>query len=497
MSTEIVMPKLGESLVEGKISRWLKREGDQIGLNEPILEIETDKVSTEIPASTAGTLLKIAVPEGMTVRVGEVLGIIGDASELVSSVSQSDAAMVEATLPGPESIHATPAAAAISPVAARLVAEHRIDPGPIKGSGPGGRIMKEDVTPHIDRVMRQPSTAVAIAEAASGERYAGLISPLVSRLVARYNVDLSAVAGSGRGGRVRKMDVLGYLSTLGIVPNEAELAAEISAAGQVSVPQAPVTLPQSPESRALVPSPAATSTSAASQPSLLAADTLLPHTAMRRSIAEHMVRSVRTSPHVTTMMEADLSAVVAHRTANKAAYGQQGVHLTFTAYFIVAAAAALRHHPLANASWREDGMQLHHSIDVGMATALDNNGLIVPVIRQVTEKSLLGVARSVNDLASRARANQLKPDEISGATFTVTNHGTTGSLMATPIINQPQSAILGVGAIVDRVIAIRGAIAIRPMVYLSLSFDHRILDGASADRFLSDIKKRLESWESA
>jgi 2-oxoisovalerate dehydrogenase E2 component (dihydrolipoyl transacylase) len=221
---------------------------------------------------------------------------------------------------------------------------------------------------------------------------------------------------------------------------------------------------------------------------------------VRRAIAEHMVYSKHTSPHVTTVMEADLSRVVAHREANKAQFARDGANLTFTAYFVAATVAALKAFPLVNSSWSEEGIVLHKEINVGMATSLGEAGLIVPVIKNADGLSLLGVARAVNDLANRARSRQLKPDEVKGGTFTITNHGTSGSLFATPVINQPQCGILGVGAIQKRVVVINDdggsadAIAIRPMAYLSLTFDHRILDGAIADYFLGKVVEYLQNW---
>jgi 2-oxoglutarate dehydrogenase E2 component (dihydrolipoamide succinyltransferase) len=231
----------------------------------------------------------------------------------------------------------------------------------------------------------------------------------------------------------------------------------------------------------------------------LPGDEILPLSPVRRAIAEHMVFSERTAPHVTTVMEADLSRVVAHRQANKAAFARAGANLTFTAYFAAAATAALKAFPLVNASWSEAGIVIHHTVQLGLAASLGEAGLIVPVIKGAESLSLLGLAQAINDLAERARARQLKPDEVRGGTFTITNHGITGSLFAAPIINQPQCAILGVGAIQKRAVVIsdplgNDALAIRPMVYLSLTFDHRILDGALADQFLSEVVKLLQNW---
>jgi 2-oxoglutarate dehydrogenase E2 component (dihydrolipoamide succinyltransferase) len=227
---------------------------------------------------------------------------------------------------------------------------------------------------------------------------------------------------------------------------------------------------------------------------------IVPLTAVRRAIAEHMVMSKHTSPHVTTVMEVDLSRVVAHRQENKAAFARDGVNLTFTAYFVSAAVAALKAYPIVNSSWDAQGVLLHRNIHIGMATSLGEEGLIVPVIKHADGFSLLGLARTINDLAARARAKKLQPDEVKGGTFTITNHGTSGSLFATPIINQPQCAILGVGAVQKRVVVISDqnlgdSIAIRPMAYVTLTFDHRILDGAIADYFLGKLVETLSNWQ--
>ena len=223
-------------------------------------------------------------------------------------------------------------------------------------------------------------------------------------------------------------------------------------------------------------------------------DQLIKHTTMRKSIAEHMVMSKRTSPHVLTVMEADMSRVAKHRAANKSAFEKDGVNLTFTAYFMTAIVAGLKAFPIVNSSWSDEGVLIHKNINIGMATSLGEEGLIVPVIKGADNHSLLAMARSVNDLANRARNKKLQPDEVKGGTFTLTNHGISGSLFAFPVINQPQCGILGIGAMQKRVIVIDDAIAIRPMVYMSFVFDHRILDGASADWFLAKVKETLENW---
>jgi 2-oxoglutarate dehydrogenase E2 component (dihydrolipoamide succinyltransferase) len=274
---------------------------------------------------------------------------------------------------------------------------------------------------------------------------------MVARLAAEHNIDLRLIPGTGKGGRITKLDIERWIASGG-------------------VPQ---------------PHPAFAG---------IQAGTMIKHTPVRRSIAKHMLNSKQTSPHVSTFIEVDMSRVWAHRIANKTAFANQGVKLTFTAYFVSAIVSALQAYPLVNSSWSEEGLILHPEINIGMAVSLDAAGLIVPVIKQAAQLDLLGTARAVNDLAERARSKQLQPDEVRGGTFTITNHGTSGSLFATPIINQPQCGILGAGAIQKRAVVVDDAIAIRPMVYLSLTFDHRILDGAIADYFLAMIKQILEEW---
>lgn len=444
MPIQVVMPKMGESVEEGTLTRWLKAKGELVEEYEPLLEVNTDKVDTEIPSPADGTLLEILVPEGTTVRAGTVLALIGSAGEAPSGSNGT-----------PEEPQAAVPAAALAPAPAAaegLAVEH--------------------------------SPAAPAAEARSAARSPGrdpalgFISPVVAKIAREQNVDLAQVKGTGQRGRITKQDVLNYLAAPKAPP-------------KISQPAPPAPLPPTPLSpSSLTPNP---------PPAILPGE-VIPLTPVRRSIAEHMVLSKHTSPHVTTVMEADLSQVAAHRQANLAAFSRDGANLTFTAYFIAAAVAALKAYPIVNSSWSEQGIQVHRSLNIGMATSLGEAGLIVPVIKNADSLSLLGLARTINDLASRARSRQLKPDEVKGGTFTITNHGISGSLFATPIINQPQCAILGVGLIQKRVVVVSDpaagdSIAIRPMVYLSLTFDHRILDGASADIFLGKVVELLENGE--
>jgi 2-oxoglutarate dehydrogenase E2 component (dihydrolipoamide succinyltransferase) len=417
------MPQLGESVTEATLTKWLKSVGEEVAEFEALIEVNTDKVDTEIPAPASGVLLSTLVEEGRTVQVGTLLAWIGQPGESIPGAgtpteAEQVAAQAAATVPGEAAVGRS----ALSTLAADLQATGEAAPG----------------------------------------RELGFISPVVSRMAAEHHLDLHQIPGSGLNGRITKQDVLAYLENK---PAAAPLP-----------PPAP---------------PAA--------PVLPGESTLIPHTPIRRAIAEHMVLSERTSPHVTTVMEVDLSRVVAHRSAHKEAFAGDGINLTFTAYFIAAIVAGLRAYPQVNSSWTDEGLLVHRHIHIGMATSLGEEGLIVPVIKDADSLSLLGLARTVNDLANRARAKKLQPDEVKGGTFTITNHGISGSLFAAPIINQPQCGILGVGAVQKRPVvisdkALGDVIAIRPMAYLSFTFDHRILDGASADHFLARVVEYLQNY---
>jgi pyruvate/2-oxoglutarate dehydrogenase complex dihydrolipoamide acyltransferase (E2) component len=433
MPTQVIMPQLGESIVEGTVVKWLKAPGEKIANFESLLEVETDKVVTEIPSPAEGTLLAALVPEGTTVKVGTIIAWIGQAGEHipVSSVPVSSASA--SSVPEPDG-----------------------------------------AMPELAGNFGMPIRT----------RELGFISPVVAKIAREKNVDLAQVTGTGQGGRITKKDVLVFLGT---GPQAGTAIWETPADGDLFRPTELVFGKQTD----VLPKDGQPS---APMASLASSDRLIPHTTIRKQIAERMVFSKTTAPHVTTVMEADLSRVVAHREANKAAFTRDGARLTYTAYLVAATVAALKAHPTVNSSWEETGIRVHKAIHIGMATSLGDEGLIVPVIRNADGLSLLGLARAVNDLADRARSHRLQADEVKGGTFTITNHGVSGSLIATPIINQPQCAILGVGAIQKRAVVINDAIAIRPMVYLSLTFDHRILDGASADWFLLKVLEILKNW---
>ena len=428
MPTEVLMPQLGESVVEGTITRWLKNVGDSVEEYEPLLEVNTDKVDTEIPSPATGVVLKILVEENTTVEAGVTLCWIGEAGEVAPAAGSATTASKTESTPTPST----------SPI-----------PDPV--SAPA-------------------------APSAGRSRDLGFISPVVARMAGEHNLDLYQITGTGKGGRITKKDVLAYIEK----QKEAPAPAVVKAPSPMPIPQVPASTPPPPAPRPAVSPPSS--------------GNVVPLSPMRRAIAQHMVHSKHTSPHVTTVMEADLSSVVGHRARNKATFARDGAKLTFTPYFVAATVSALKAFPIVNSSWRDDGILYHPQINIGMATAI-TDGLIVPVIKGADGYSLLGLSRTVNDLSARARDGRLSPDEVTSGTFTITNHGVSGSLFATPIINQPQCAILGVGAIQKRVVVTPdNAIAIRPMVYLSLTFDHRILDGATADHFLANIVETLQVW---
>jgi len=439
------MPKLGESVVEGTVVNWLKKEGETVEEFESLLEVESAKVSTEIPSPASGILLKILVNAGTTVNAETVIGWIGEKNEVIQETQDS---------PDPNSV---------------------VDEG--------------DLLVEEKKVNQE-------ADYSAGRNVdLGFISPVVAKIAQEYKINLDQINGTGQGGRITKKDLTNFLDSRKEKSEDPEKAAwETPGEGDLFRPtelQFPGKFGNVSEKKVQnLPSEIRndenSSQSRTSQ--------IIPHTKIRKSIADHMVFSKRTSPHVTTVMEVDLIKVVSHRDEIKAKYSAQGAKLTYTAYFISAISQALTSFPIVNSSWTDEGIEMKPDINIGMATSLGQTGLIVPVIRNADSLSLLGLARKINDLAERARNQKLKPDEVIGGTFTITNHGTSGSLFATPIINQPQCAILGVGAIQKRVTVINDAIAIRPMVYLSLTFDHRILDGSSADGFLAKIVEILENW---
>lgn len=485
MPTNVIMPQMGESIAEGTITRWLKKIGESVKRDEPLFEISTDKVDAEIPAPSAGVLLEILVEEGKTVPINTVVARLGEASEAAAGAPSAPAPAPAP--PAAEAVTAPPAAAAVpAPVAAPAPAPAPAAPAAIPPSAPP-----------------QP-----------GESREDLIkrrsSPVVRAIADEHGVDIAQIEGSGISGRVTKEDILKFVSerpaaapaaapapaqTAAAAPAPAPVAA---AAPQPPAPPAPAPAP-APEPQTVVATPVRTPVAAPiiAYPSSgnIAVEAMSP---IRRKIAERMVESKHTSAHVTTVFEIDYTNVVKTRGRAKDRFLEQhGAKLTFMPFIIKATIAALKARPIVNASVSGDSIVYHKDINIGVAVALDW-GLIVPVIKQADNLSIVGLARVTNDLAERARTKKLLPDEVSGGTFTITNPGVYGSLFGTPIINQPQVAILNVGTIEKRAKVVElpdgtDAIAIKTMGYMALTFDHRLVDGAEADAFMNVVKATIEA----
>jgi len=447
MATDVLMPQMGESIAEGTIVKWLKKVGDTVQRDEPLLEISTDKVDAEIPSPAAGTLTEILAKEGETVHVNSVI------ARLTEGGAAPAPAPVEAPKPEPVAAAPTPPPAA--------------PPAPVAPPAPPAPVAP-------------PATAAPVAPVAEdGKKVRS--SPLVRNIARENNVDLEQVSGTGLGGRITKDDILGF-----IAGRQAPAApvAPVASAAPTPVAPAPVAAPPVPS----VPTHAAGERV-----------TIEPLTNMRRRIAENMLNSRRTSAHVTTYFEVDFTNIARLREKMKKGFEERnGAKLTFMPFIIKAVVDALKAFPIINASADHENIVYKHDINVGMAVALDW-GLIVPVIKQADALSIVGLARATQDLAGRARAKQLKPDEVAGGTFTITNFGLYGGLTASPIINQPQLAILGVGGIHKRPWVVEtpegDAIAIRHISVLSLSFDHRIIDGAVGDQFMAHIRNTIETTD--
>ncbi len=397
MSVDVIMPQMGESVAEGTILRWLAHEGDRVEKEQPILEISTDKIDTEVPSPITGVLKKILYPEGKTLPVRTVIAHI-------DAMNAKETAGMPVRSPAPEK-------------------------------------KAEVATPAREREKAEEAE----------KRY----SPLVRRLAKEYDVPLDAIKGSGEGGRVTKKDILDYVAARPATPAAPVEEAEKGGAEK---------------------------------------ETLLPVSPKRKITADRMVQSKRSAAHVTTVFEVDMTKVVRCRELNQERLKREGIHLTYLPFITFATARALKEFPLLNASWTDEGILQKNYVNIGIAVSLED-GLIVPVIKDTDKKDLLQLARDIQDIAQRSRSKRLKTEDVQGGTFTITNYGINGSLFGTPIILQPQVAILGVGAVVKRPVVIDDAIAIRSMVYLSLSFDHRVMDGANADVFLRKIKDTLERWE--
>jgi 2-oxoglutarate dehydrogenase E2 component (dihydrolipoamide succinyltransferase) len=466
-AVDVVMPQMGVSVAEGTITKWLKSEGEPVVADEPLLEISTDKVDTEVPAPGTGVLGQILVPEGETVAVGTRLATI---------------------LPEGAAAAAAPAAAdETPPEPATQEAAHEATAASSAEGGPPPAITSTPAEQPVPVPATEPAPAAPPPDEADGHGEGrGFVSPVVARIAAEHGVDVARVPGTGRGGRVTKKDIQAFLES-----REA-----VAAGPQVS--EAPV----KEEERAAPPPPQPTVTAPAPAAAPAAGEQVEPMTVMRKAIAEHMVRSVATSAHVTTVFEVDMSRVTAIREKLKGEYEQRyGVRLTYLAFISRAVVDTLGKWPRLNAEIRGDQIVTKSFVNLGIAVALDDGkGLIVPVIRNAEERNLLGIARAIVDLADRARSKKLLPDEVHGGTFTITNPGGFGAIAGTPIINQPQVGILDVEAIVKRPVVITDehgddAIAIRPMMNLCLTYDHRLVDGAYAAPFMRDLKTSLETWD--
>ena len=435
MPTEIVMPQMGESIFEGTITKWLKKPGDKVQRDEPLFEISTDKVDAEIPAPASGVLQDIKVAEGSTVQVNTVVGTIAADGE--AAMPAAKPAPVAQTAPAPEKSEKKEAPAAA----------------------------KTPPAPERREVIQFPHEEEDHARS----------SPLVRKIARENNVNLSQVTGSGLGGRITKQDIMAFL--------ESQPSATAAASTASTVPA--------------IASPAP-SAKPAPPPAAIPGD-LVPMTQMRKIIAQRMIESRRTSAHVHAMFEVDITRIVQLRNKTKSAFEQRhGARLTFMPFFVRAVIIALQQFPIVNASIENENIRYHRHVNVGIAVALDW-GLIVPVLKNADELNFLGLQRGITDLGERARSKKLKPEEVEGSTFTVTNPGQFGAVFGLPIINQPNSAILGVGGIAKAPIVItddqgNDSIAIRSLVHLTLGYDHRLIDGAVADQFMALVKKTLENW---
>ena len=454
---DVVMPQMGVSVSEGTITKWLKQQGEQVEADEPLLEISTDKVDTEVPSPGTGVLSEILVQEGATVDVGTKLAVIG-----------GDGASAQPAEPAePVQQDAPPEPATAEAAAETEAASSGESPAPTAPS--------------------EPAPAQAEAPSTNGKTF---VSPVVAKIASEHGVDPSQVQGTGRGGRVTKKDILNFIESGG--------QAAPAAPAQPAAPAEPEPAPAPEAAAPAPPKPALAPAPSAAQPG----ESFEPMSAMRKGIAEHMRRSLDTSAHVTSAIEVDMSKVAAIRAKLKKEYQQSyGVNPTYLIFVARAASETLREYPWINGEIRGDQIVTRSYVNLGFAVELqDGKGLIVPVVKNAETLNLLGMAKSVTDIAQRARDKKLLPDEVQGGTFTITNPGGYGTFHGTPVISQPQAAILGTYAVVKRPWVVQDdlgedVIAIRPIMNLTLTYDHRLVDGALAGRFLRDIREKLESWD--
>ncbi|HEY2119553.1 MAG TPA: dihydrolipoamide acetyltransferase family protein [Candidatus Acidoferrum sp.] len=471
MAVDVVMPQMGESIFEGTITKWLKKPGDKVERDEPLFEISTDKVDAEIPSPSAGVLQEIKIAEGQTVPIQTVVAVIDGAGSAAAAPTKS----------------AAPAPPAAAPAAA-------------KTSSPAPQAPPSPVA--------QPAAATSsVASSAAGAAERVHSSPLVRRLAKEHGIDLGAIDGTGAGGRITKQDIESVIAgQSGVAPATITSQANGSSAAAASAPPI-VSRPTPP------PPPAAAPLAGSGAPAVHGSQyvpalqmavprerlyfgdyEIQPMSMMRQKIAEHMVGSKHVSPHVYSVDEIDMSKIVSLRNKAKDEFeSRYGTKLTYMPFFVKAVVNGLRAYPTLNASLDGTNVVIHKEINIGMAVALDW-GLIVPVIKNADEKNILGIQRNMNDLAERARSKKLKPEEVQEGTFSITNPGVFGGLFGLPVISQPNVGILGLGAIEKRPVVINDSIAIRSMCYVTLSYDHRVVDGAIAHQFLHKVKETLENW---
>ncbi len=474
MPTDIVMPQMGESIFEGTITKWLKKPGDKVERDEPLFEISTDKVDAEIPSPSAGVLKEIKVNEGQTVPIQTVVGVIDGAGSATAAAPAPKAEAPRAAAPAAPKANAAPAPQAPAPSR----------PAPQAVPAPPAQAAKEGPRIHS--------------------------SPLVRRMAKEHGIDLGTVPGTGAGGRISKQDIEAAISGGGASPNgaqyEAETEEQLVEAYEAPAQARSATPPPAARPSAPPPPPPGAPQSTGGQ-AHVSFETAVPReklyfgdyevspmSVMRQRIGEHMVASKRVSPHVYSVDEIDMTKIAALRAKSKDEFEKRnGTKLTFMPFFVKAAVAGLRAFPTLNASLDGTNVIIHKEVNIGIAVALDW-GLLVPVVKHADEKNILGIQRTMNDLAERARTKKLKPEEVQEGTFSITNPGVFGGLFGLPVISQPNVGILGLGAIEKRPVVINDSIAIRSMCYVTLSYDHRVVDGAIAHQFLHKVKETLENW---
>jgi pyruvate dehydrogenase E2 component (dihydrolipoamide acetyltransferase) len=496
MAVDIVMPQMGESIFEGTITKWLKKPGDKVERDEPLFEISTDKVDAEIPSPSAGVLKEIKVGEGKTVPIQTVVGVI-DAAGDGAGTAPAKATPASAPTPAPAQRAPEPARPAAPPAAKAAPAPPQRAPEPATAR-PAAPVAKAAPAPPS---AQRPAAPAASGPAAAPSRSVGErihSSPLVRRMAKEHGIDLASVPGSGAGGRISKQDIEAYLAASG----GAQTSAGFAEPARSSVVEfAP---PAAASQRAVAPPPPPATAGGQTHVAFESAVPrekmyfgnyeIQPMSVMRQRIAEHMIASKHVSPHVYSVDEVDMTKVATLRAKSKDEFEKRyETKLTFMPFFVKAAVAGLRAFPTMNASLDGTNVVIHKEINIGIAVALDW-GLIVPVIKNADEKNILGIQRNLNDLAERARTKKLKPEEVQEGTFSITNPGVFGGLFGLPVISQPNVGILGLGAIEKRPVVIDDAIAVRSMCYVTLSYDHRVVDGAIAHQFLHKVKDTLENW---